>query len=455
MDGINMNISIFVSMLFCLQIFYWLVGRRASRNLKGKEDYFLAGKSVRLFPLMMTFLATQVGGGVILGAADEAYQFGWPVLLYPLGAALGLILLGSGIGRKLAGFQVSTVAQIFEVAYGSVMLRKIASALSVISLFMILVAQIIASNKFLLSLGFNNIPLFILFWSIVIIYTAQGGLKAVISTDMVQAAFFSSIFLLCFGFVLFFEPTLSLIQMPHLENFANVSSKLCGWLLMPLLFMVIEQDMGQRCFAGASPGIVSKASFLAGVCTMIICVVPVFFGSLANVTGLEVPEGSSVLMAMIAKTTNPWITALVGCAVLAAIISTATSLINAISSNLSSDFKLSFLQNIESMRIVKGITCLISIGAIFFAFYFDNIVDLLIQSYELSVSCLFVPVMMALFKRKGNFISACTAIILGAIGFVLFRIYPIDFPKEIISLLLSMLGYGVGEVVSKYRLEAA
>ena len=72
--------------------------------------------------------------------------------------------------------------------------------------------------------------------------------------------------------------------MPHVESFANVSSKLCGWLLMPLLFMVIEQDMGQRCFAGASPEIVSRASFLAGICTMIICIVPVFFGSLANVT---------------------------------------------------------------------------------------------------------------------------------------------------------------------------
>ena len=57
-----MNISIFVSMLFCLQLFYWLVGRQAARNLQGTEDYFLAGKSVRLFPLMMTFLATQVGG---------------------------------------------------------------------------------------------------------------------------------------------------------------------------------------------------------------------------------------------------------------------------------------------------------------------------------------------------------------------------------------------------------
>lgn len=450
-----MNITLFVSMLFCLQLFYWLVGRLASRNIKDTDDYFLAGKSVRLFPLMMTFLATQVGGGIILGAADEAYHFGWPVLLYPLGAALGLIVLGCGVGRRLAGFQVSTVAELFEVVYGSVVLRKVASMLSVISLFMILVAQIIASNKFLVSVGWDNVPLFILFWSIVIIYTAQGGLRAVISTDMVQATFFSGVFLLCFGYVVFFKPTLTHIQMPHLEDFAPVSSKLCGWLLMPLLFMVIEQDMGQRCFAGASPKIVSQASFLAGVCTMIVCIIPVFFGSLAHMTGLEIPQGGSSLMAMIAKTTNPWITALAGCAVLAAIISTATSLINAISSNVSGDFTLTWFKQIDAIQVVRGITCFISMGAIFFAFYFDNIVDVLIQSYELSVSCLFVPVVMALLKKRGELMAALLAILLGSIGFFLFRIYPIDFPKEIASLMLSMLGYVCGGVSAKYHLKSA
>lgn len=361
-----MNITIFVLLLFVLQGLYWIVGKRASKKMNGCQDYFLAGKSVQLFPLMMTFLATQVGGGIILGAADEAYSFGWPVLLYPLGAALGLILLGCGIGRKLAGFQVSTIAQIFEVVYGSKNLKKVASILSVISLFMILVAQMIASNKFLVSLGVDHTPLFIVFWSIVIVYTAQGGLKAVISTDMVQAAFFSCIFLVCFGFVLLSEPSSSTIQMPSMDNFAYVSSKFCGWLLMPMLFMMIEQDMGQRCFAGASPKIVSKASFLAGVITMIVCVVPVFFGSLAYHMSLEIPKGGSVLMTAIAITTSPWMTALVGCAVLAAIISTATSLINAISSNLSSDFELTFLKSIHPLRIVRGMTCLISIGAIFF-----------------------------------------------------------------------------------------
>src|SRR5688572_12044172 len=147
-----MNVSLFISMLFCLQLFYWLIGQKASKKVQGKEDYFLAGKGVTLYPLMMTFLATQVGGGLILGSAEEAYQWGWPVLLYPLGQALGLIVLGSGIGSKLAQFKISTVAELFEVVYGSLALRKVASLLSVVSLFMILVAQLVASHKFLVSL---------------------------------------------------------------------------------------------------------------------------------------------------------------------------------------------------------------------------------------------------------------------------------------------------------------
>lgn len=447
-----MNIYVFVILLFSLQFFYWMVGKRAAKNLNTYSDYFLAGKNVRLWPLMMTFLATQVGGGLVLGAADEAYKFGWSVLFYPLGASLGLILLGCGVGRQLSRFKVSTVAQIFEVVYDSSRLKKVASLLSVISLFMILVAQIIASSKFLASLGVSNNSLFVAFWAIVIIYTVQGGLRAVISTDIVQALFFSFVFLACFGFVLFNPSALSSLQTPEWTIGSSVSSKMCGWLLMPLMFMVIEQDMGQRCFAGDSPRVVSRASLIAGIGTMIICVVPVFFGTLAKDMNLEIAPGTSVLMACIEKTTNPWISAVVGCAVLAAIISTATSLVNAIGSNLSSDFKFSFLRRKEMIPVVQGITCSISLAAIIFAFFFDSIVDLLIQSYELSVSCIFVPIFFALLKKRGNALSAWLSVICGVFGFALFRAFPIAFPKEIMSVLFSFAGYFVGEAVSRFQL---
>lgn len=443
-----MNLTMFISLAFAFQLLYWFIGRRSSSNLKEQGDYFLAGKNVKLFPLMMTFFATQVGGGVVLGAAEEAYLYGWPVLLYPMGAALGLIALGCGIGRRLAEFKVSTIAEVLEVVYKSPLLKKIASILSVFSLFMILVAQIVASQKFLTSLGFCNPSLFILFWAIIVFYTVQGGLKAVISTDMAQATVFSIIFLFCVTFVFFKTPLAPEIS---IESLSILPSKFSGWLLMPLLFMVIEQDMGQRCFAGASPRIVSKASLLAGFCTMIVCIVPVFFGTLAKKLGFEIPAGSSVLMVTIAKTTTPLITALVGCAVLAAIISTATSLINAISSNISNDFDLNFFKQLAPVRFAKITTCFISIAAIFCAFHFDNILGLLIQSYELSVSCLFAPIFIGLFKKKGNLLSAFLAVAFGSISFLLFRILPITFPKEIVSVLFSLSGFGLGETITLIR----
>lgn len=446
----SVNLILFISLLFSLQIFYWIIGKRAAKGLTNQEDYFLASKQVRFFPLMMTFLATQVGGGLVLGAADEAYRFGWIVFLYPLGASLGLILLGLGVGKRLAAFQVSTVAQILEVVYRSPFLKKIASILSILSLFMILVAQIIASSKFLMSLGISNAPLFIAFWAIVIFYTAQGGLKAVISTDLAQAAFFSVVFLSCFGLILYSEPQ-GIFQLSKWAQFEWDLSKVWGWLFMPLLFMVIEQDMGQRCFAGSSPQVVSRASLWAGITTFAICMVPIFLGVLAKNSGLSVPKQASVLMAIVANKTPQFMTACVGCAVLAAIISTATSLINAISSNLSHDFQFRFISQGNSIRIAQVLTGCISIMAIFFAFYFDNIIDLLIQSYELSVSSLFVAIAMALIKKRAHFISALLSILFGGVAFCLFRVFPIAFPKELASVFLSFVGYASGDWIAWYR----
>lgn len=440
-----MNISLFISMLFILQAIYWLVGKYSAKKNRGVEDYFLAGRDVSFFPLMMTFLAALVGGGVVLGAAEEAYRYGWAVILYPFGAALGLIALGAGVGRKLAQFQVATIAQLFEEVYQSKRLRQIASVLSIVTLFMILAAQVIASRKFLVSIGCASTPLFLLFWATVIFYTAQGGLRAVISTDMVQAALFTVVFIGCFLFVNWTNGAGVFVS--DSGTFSAVSDKLCGWLLMPLLFIVVEQDMGQRCFAAASPQTVSRATFWAGVIMMAVCVAPVYFGVLAKVEGLEVPAGASVLMTALESKIAPWGAALAGCAILAAVISTATSLINAISSNLFNDFGAK-----GSIKRVRLVTMAVAFGSVFFTFYFDTIIDLLVQSFELSVSSLFVPVVFALGKRKGGFYAALLAIAAGALGFIGLRFAPLPLPREILSIFLSLAGYGLGWGIDVFKL---
>lgn len=445
-----MNISLFIFASFLLQMICFWVGKKSSKEIKSQDDYYLAGKDVKFFPLMMTFLATQVGGGLILGSAEEAYRYGWFVLFFPLGSALGLFLLAAGIGKKMARFKVSTVAQLFEVIYGSIPLKKFASLLSITSLFMIFVAQIIASKKFMISIGVDNEALFAVFWAIVIIYTVMGGFKAVVATDIVQASFFMTVFIFCFGFIYYeMTPSFNAIQALSYEDFDY--TKLFSWLLMPLLFMVIEQDMAQRCFAAKTPQVVARSAGFAAALTCLICLIPVSLGILAKQLGVDIPSGGSVLISVIQQVTSPALSALVGCAILAAIISTADSLINAISSNLSQDFDLRFLRQYHPVKVGQSLTAVIALLGIILAPFFNNVVELLVLSYELCVVCLFVPIFFGILrKRKGHYISAYSSIAGGIAGLILFnQVETAWLPKEIWSVLLSLSGYFSAELYLK------
>ena len=450
-----MDTATFIGVLTLLQLLCLWAGKKSSTHLEDQQDYFLASKEVRFFPLLMTFVATQIGGGLVLGAAEEAYQFGWTVLLYPLGQCLGFVVLALGVGRKLARFQVSTVAELLEVVYGSSALKKMGSLLSIISLFMILIAQVIASRKFMASIGVDNTALFFGFWGIVIIYTVMGGLRAVVNIDIIQALFFICVFAFGLSYI-FYTGTFSLPAVIEGgwrgEVFDYDAAKLGGWLLMPLLFMVIEQDMAQRCFAAKSPRVVTRAAAYAALMTLVVCLIPVFLGVLGKQLGVIVPPGSSVFMDVVQAFTNPYIAAVIGCAVLMAVLSTAISLLNAVSSNLSQDFDFSFKRGANSVQVSRMITAGIGLSALVGSFFAGEIVGLLIQSYELSVYCVFVPVCIALVKPRGHALSAWLAFFLGAVGFCITRFIVIEvLPKELICLTLSLVGFGLGEVLVKLR----
>ena len=436
-----MNIFFFSILLLLLQFLCFGVARKYAGKNKSQEDYFFAERKLSFFPLMMTFVATQVGGGLVLGSAEEAFRYGWSVLLYPLGATLGLLLLSLGVGQRLASFNVPTVASLFEKIYGSKGLRKIASLLSILSLFMIFIGQLVASRKFMVSLGVEGDLLFLAFWSIVILYTVFGGFKAVVATDIVQALFFLLVFSTALLWSLFSEGYT--LQNLVLEAPA-ASDKWVGWLLMPLLFMVIEQDMAQRCFAADSRKTVSLAALSAGIATLLICAIPVFFGISAQADGLTPVPGSSVLMTFILGFSSSWIAPFIGVAILAAIISTADSLLNAVTSNISQDF----FPSQKKVSFSQGITLGLGAFGLLASYFFTNVVDTLILSYELSVSSLFIPVFFALIKKKGHYLSGLLSVLFGALAFLLFHWISPPLGREVLSLLLSLLGFCLGELIS-------
>jgi solute:Na+ symporter, SSS family len=447
-----MNTVLFICILVFFGCIYLAIGKLTSGGAKSKEEYFLSGRRLNFFSLTMTLLATQIGGGALIGAAEEAYLRGWIGILYSLGLFFGFLLLAFGFASKLKNLQLCTVAEIFEKKYKSPFLRKFASILSIISLFFILVASGLAVRKFLISLGLDHTSLYLAFWAVVILYTVMGGLKAVVYTDVIQTIFFLVAVLLSF-FV-------SLGSLPDLASFksstlfiSEQSVPWTAWVLMPLLFVLTAQDMGQRCFAARSSRTVSMATTCSAFILLLFSLIPVYFGILARNLQLIVPEGGSVLLVAVEATTSPTILTLFACAVLMAIISTADSLLCSISSNLAFDFpKLASGDPEKSVLFSQVLTFFVGMLAVIFSFLFENVVPVMVGAYEMYICALFVPIFMALLVKNPSRNAAFCSILFGGVGFIFFRFFEAPFPKELFSLLLSFSGFLVGSFSEEINL---
>ena len=441
-----MDYYIFVSLFAVLGVMYMIIGFIASRNITTTQDYFLAGRKLGLWSLSLTLIATHLGGGVIIGTCDAAYVSGMYGIFYTLGIALGLLVLACGFASKLRSFNVSTIAELLEKKYDSVFLRKIASILSILSMGGILIGLVVSSRRFMIGCGIDSDWILYIFWVFLIAYTVIGGLKAVVMTDSLQVAVIVAIFFGVFGYVVY-EYSGS-FSFPVETSFNMGISKFSGMIMVPILFSLVEQDLAQRFFAAKSRKVAFLSSIIAGSFLLIFSMIPVAFGILARNRGIEVPQGASVLMVMIRATTNNGVAAFVSCAVLAAIISTADSLLCAVSSNLAQDFSLGFLRRFSKLTISKWITLILGIVVVIAGTFFDDVLEIYIQSYALLVCAMFVPVLFCFFMDELKKGAALTAAFAGLVGFVVFKIHPIAVPREIASVLLSFVGYASYYVAS-------
>lgn len=389
----SFDFPLFMTMIAVLSVIYLILGYRASGPIQDHEDYLLSGRSLGTFTLTMTIVATQLGGGTLLGSAEEAYRSGWAVLLYPLGSCLGLLFLASGFGAKMRSHRFSTVSEVFESIYKSLTLRRFSSFLSMISLFIILVAQGIAARKFLHSMDCYSHTIYLAGWFVLIAYTVAGGLSAVVNTDIIQALFILG----ACAMIFFLHPTFEGVELPSLNfmsiEWLNADVSWSSWLWMPFCFMLIEQDIGQRLFAAKDTQTIRKACLFSCLIMLAVTAIPIFLGNLARQLGLPEMADSSILLTIISHISSPIPSTIFACAILMAIMSTADSLLCSIISNLAFDFPLGRGQSQpRKLLIAKLATLITGVSAVLISYLFDNVLSVLIFSYELSVAILFVPV---------------------------------------------------------------
>lgn len=450
-----MNTSFFIVLLFLFSFVYLIIGIVASRRTKNTNDFFLAGRNLGFVPLTFSLIATQLGGGMLLGTAQQAYLVGLQGIMYTLGITIGFLLLGMGFASRLQSLNVATTAELFQTRYNAPLLKKCASILSILTLLGIVIGQMVAARTVFASVGITQPEIFIAFWLIVIAHTMLGGLAAVAVTDLYQVAYLALVFIGIFVYSIYQNPwSLAPLLQPGTAT-ALPGSKLLSFLLMPALFSLIEQDLAQRFFAARNSRVAAGSALAASAFMLMFCLIPIYFGITARSFDLAIGSQVNPLLTVIGHITNQFVVACALCAIIAAISSTVDSLLCAISSNVAQDFDLSYIGLQKSLRSSQIITCIIGIVALAVSFKLNTqVIEILAGSYELSISCLFVPLLVSYFKPSLPASAAAASMAAGLLSFITFKLFIADygFWREFASLAFSAISFFA--VFCYYRLRS-
>ncbi|HVX00407.1 MAG TPA: sodium:solute symporter family protein [Candidatus Babeliaceae bacterium] len=438
-----MDKSLFLWLFGVLGILYIVIGYRASRSITTIDDYFLAGRHLGLFALTIALIATQLGGGVILGTSKESYTQGLYGIAYVIGISIGFIILALGLAGKFRSLNIHTTAEIFQIRYNSIALRKFASLLSMISLIGILAAQVVASRNLMISLDVYSEWLFVAFWVLIIGYTMLGGLKAVVNNDIFQLSFIVMVFASIFVYEIISNPlSVKAIFSSHHALGITLSWRLLSILLIPAFYCLIEQDIAQTLFAARSPSIAIMGTLLSSLFMISFALIPAFFGMKAHFLGLAIPESANPLIYLLDRSYPTALMTLIIYGIFAAIISTADALLCAISSHMVQDFNLT-QKSTHALWIAKGATLAIGIVTLILGHYYNNIIDVLVGSYTIPVAALFVPLMAPFILKKVYYQAAWASIAIGLSSYCILKLIGADWPIEIISLALATMCYAL------------
>jgi len=186
----NMSLWDVGIILIYFALILW-IAQWASRS-KGKTvaaaDYFLAGRSQGWLVVGASLFASNIGSEIILGVSGAGARANMPMANFEILAALVLILLGWVFVPFYLRTGVFTMPEFLEKRYSKAC-RNYLSVVSILAYVITKISLIIFAG----ALVFETIG--VPFWTGAIItviatgfYTVLGGLKAVIYTDMVQAA---------------------------------------------------------------------------------------------------------------------------------------------------------------------------------------------------------------------------------------------------------------------------
>ncbi len=438
---------------------------------KDSKDYFLGGKSLSWFPLSLSTMATQLSAisfisapafvGLKNGGGMKWLTFEFGVPLAMIGIMLFIIppLYKSGIvsvyeylEKRFSSSTRKLISLVFQIS------RALGTGVMVFT--MALIIQAVVGISFHLTLLIISV--------VTLIYSYQGGMKAVVWGDAIQMIILFSGLIICLivGYGMLqdlgdfkgFNP--ERLQVIDIKNFGIQNNEnygffpmLLGGIFLYLSYYGTDQTQAQRLLSAKDDSTIKKLLLANGLLrfpvVFIYCVmgliigylvsnIPEFYSSIEEITKTHYPleyakngiKPDLMIPVFIIKYLPNGLIGLLMIGVISAAMSTLSSTINSLSAVTIEDF----FNNKEKMSekrymiISKALVVFWGVVCILAAYLFGNSQSTVIELINSISSLFYGPILaafvIAIFFKKVNHIGMNVAIITAVLINLIFKYLP-------------------------------
>ena len=416
--------------LFLLMIYGLVI---AHKKVKTADDMVTGGHRIPFIILVGSLLATWCGGGGITGNASIIYNGGpWVGAITFAAPPIGIILLYFIAGKVRKSNKV-TVPEIMGARFGQS--ASIISAVCVMLAYVgVLATQLKAAADILVLLcSSSGVEIsrglaLVICTTIIVVITVGGGLVSVAYSDAISALIMIGGFFIAIPILISVANAQGAVLPPEKTTLTGGMSgwELLGYFLPSLALMLGDQNMLQR-FASAKNSTEAKKSNIGmfiGEILVIVSIIAVVTQAARLYPTLDTP--SNVIFQVSVDYLPMAFGALIMCACMAFIVTTADSYLLSSATNLTNDIYVKYIRkdatDKQKMLVLRGTIVVFSVIAVALTLYFPTVLSLQMTAYTMYGAAITPAILFALFSKKVTPAAGIAGILVGGLATIVWTL---------------------------------
>ena len=352
-------------------------GFRTRNDYKTTDDFFLAGRSLSWPLIGLSLYATNISITSIIGLSASGYETGISVFNYEWTGTIMLLIFAVFIVPFYLRHKLTTMPEFLGRRFDD-RSRYYFSVISItMNIFVDIAGALFASSVMLKGI-FPQVELYVFVFIMAVVtglYTVAGGLRAVVTTDTIQAILLTLgsaiVAVVAFNQIGSWEEVRSSIDTNFLSLIQPVDDPFIPWptliISLPILgfyFMCSNQHMVQRVLGADSLENGRKGAIFAGFLKLPLLFIMVLPGTLALILYPDIENSNLVFPELIFDLIPAGVLGLILTGFIAALMSSIDSALTASSSIATMDIYKKFRPESSQKKLIRTgrIFILIAVG---------------------------------------------------------------------------------------------